>query len=64
MAIKDLLRPPQVLGYLQLDSLTPLLVGVNCGEKESRGPRQPWEERGFGLPLPMLCPPQEGKAYF
>lgn len=39
---------------------SPLLVGVDCGEKGSRGPCQPWEEAGFGSHL--LCPPQEGAA--
>lgn len=64
VAIKDLLRPPQVFGYLQLDSLTPLLVGVDCGEKGSRGPRQPWEEAGVWAPIAHAMPPTGGQGLF
>lgn len=35
VAVEDLLCPPEVLGDLQLHSLTSFLVGVNCGERGS-----------------------------
>ena len=64
VAIKDLLCPPQVFGYLQLDSLTPLLVGVDCGEKGSRGSCQLWEEAGVWAPIAHAMPPTVGQGLF
>lgn len=55
VAIEDLLCPLQILGNFQLYCLTPLLVGVDYGEKGSPGPTpalEGWGSSSHCLPLP------------
>lgn len=53
--------------YLVIFSLTAShlsLLGSTVGRRGQEDPASHGRRWGFGLPLPMLCPPQEGKAYF
>lgn len=53
--------------YLVIFSLTAShlsLLGSTVGRRGQEDPASRGRRQGFGLPLPMLCPPQEGKAYF